>query len=301
MSADYTSTGLIANVKRRGFIPAGSGLSAADILQVLTEQLRNYIPAFLKRIREEYIIAELRIAVTGATVPVPARAVGAALRSVDWLGPWDTVPRPLTRIEPERRNAYAATETSGNAAGYVIQGNDLILVPAVTSGTLVLKYQQRPGQLVTVNECAQITAINTGTRTLTFASVPASFTTSMVYDVVPATPNFVARSLDIAVSSVTTTTVVLSAAVPSTFVVGDYVCLAGETPVPQVPLEVHDLLAQAAASKIANSMGSTRKDAIKEALKDLREEITVLLTPRSDSNARYVINRNGVGFRRGVW
>ena len=51
MSADYTTIGLLANMKRRGFIPAGCGLTTSDLLQILTSELRNYIPAFLKGIR----------------------------------------------------------------------------------------------------------------------------------------------------------------------------------------------------------------------------------------------------------
>lgn len=292
-SADYTSTGLVANVKRRAFLPAGSGLSTADILQVLTEQLRNYIPAFLKGIREEYLVAELRIAITGASNAIPARAVGAALRTVAWLGDGDTVPRMLARIEPERRAGYAATD--GTPTGFLFQGNNLVLVPAVTSGTLVLTYQQRPGQLVTTEECGCITEINTGTRTLTFDSLPTTFTDAQLYDAVACRPNFGALELDISVDTVTTTTMVLTGAVPTGLLEGDYISLATETCIPQTPLEVHDLLAQAAASKIANSMGSTRKDAIKEALLDLRAEVSVILTPRSDGNARYVVSRSGLG------
>ncbi len=127
MSVDYTTVGLIANTRRRASLPEGSGFTDNDFLQVLSEQLRNYIPAFLKGIREEFIIAQASATVTAATVPIPTRACGAALRTIAWTMSDGTL-RDLARIEPERRNDYGSS--TGEPVGYVFQGNNIILVPA---------------------------------------------------------------------------------------------------------------------------------------------------------------------------
>lgn len=297
MAADFTTTGLLRQTKRRGFLSNGAGLTNAAMLEVLSEQLRTYIPAFLKGIREEYIIARLSISVTAATVPAPARAVGAALRTVKWVSN-DGTEVQLPRIEPERRQDYALTDSCPQA--YMFQGNNLILVPAVTSGTLVLAYQQRPGQLVLPSEGGTIAGINTGTKTLTFASLPSSFTTAKLYDLVSSTGNFIALALDQAVGTVTPTTMIFSVALPAGLAVGDYVCLAEETCVPQLPREVHDLLAQSAAYQLTADTGSTRLSAIKDALKEVKDQVTTLLTPRSDGSPRVIVNRSRIG-RYGGW
>ncbi len=302
MSADFTTTGLIASAKRRAFIPAGSGLTTSDILQILTEQLRNYVPAFLKGIREEYIIAPLSITVTSATIELPDRAVGAALRTVQWVTN-SGIRRQLSRIEPERAGYYLPI--GGEPSGYMLQGNNLILVPSTTTGTLILAYQQRPGQLVLPDACGLVTAINTGTNTVTVSQRPSSFTDTAVYDFVSGTPNFVATALDynLAGGSVAWTgnSAVITHAGALLLSVGDYIALAGETPIPQIPTEAHDLLAQAGAVKIAEAAGSSRLDAIKGGLADLRKDLTMIMSPRVDGSARPIINRTGVGFGNWGW
>lgn len=290
MSVDYTTVGLIANCKRRASLPAGTGYTDNDFLQVLSEQLRNYIPAFLKGIREEFIIAEAQTSITAATVPLPPRACGAALRTIEWLLS-DGTRRPLPRIEPERRGGY----TSGSEPlGYVFQGNNVLLVPPVTTGTLVVSYQQRPGQLVLPTSCAEVVGIEDD-FTLSFDSVPAEFLDSELYDIVACRPNFGSVGIDLSVNNITATTIEFTSAFPSGVLPGDFVCIATETPIAQVPYEVHDLLAQAAAYAIAASTGSTRTSAIKDALKELRDEVTMLLSPRSDGSARVVVSRSRLG------
>lgn len=291
MSVDYTTVGLIANCKRRASLPAGSGFTDNDFLQVLSEQLRNYIPAFLKGIREEFIIAELEISVTSATVPIPERACGAALRTIAWKLS-DGTRRNLPRIEPERRNDFGPT--GNEPLGYMFQGNNVILLPAVTAGTLVVSYQQRPGQLVLPTSCGLVAQLDDA-YTLSFASLPANFTDARVYDIVDPRANFKLFGMDLAVNSATATTLEFTNPVPAGVFEGCYVCLAQETPIPQTPPEVHDLLAQAAAWEIATSTGSTRKDAIREALKELRAQVTTLLSPRSDGSARVVVTRSRLG------
>lgn len=273
-------------------MPAGSGLSSADILQYATEELRSYITAFLKGIREEFIITTLDVSVASGTVAAPRRAVGAALRTIGWMLS-DGRERPLPRIEPESAGAYEGQ--TGGPVGYMFQGNSYILLPAPTTGTIRLRYQQRPGQLVATSACAEITAINTGTKTLTFAAAPTAFSTSETFDIVSASANFTALGIDLAATGLTSTTLVLTAAVPTGVAVGDWICLAGETCIPQVPTEVFDLLAQATAHKIAQAQGSARLPGIKAGLDDLREQMTQILSPRSDGSARVIVNRSFIG------
>jgi hypothetical protein len=293
VAVDYTTTGLIANCKRRGFLPSGSGLSSSDILQVLTEQLRNYVTSFLKSLREEYIIASLEVDVTAGVVDAPERAVGAAFRTVKWVMS-DGTYLPLSRIEPENSN-NPPSNGADVPAGYTLQGNQLLLVPSTVTGTAIVSYQQRPGQLVLPSDCGRVTAIDTGTKTLTFSELPSDFVDSELYDIISGRPNFAARQLDASVDSVTSTQMVFTFDLPEGLLVGDYVCIAGETCIPQLPVELHDLVAQAAAAKIASSKGSARAGEIKDALKELREELTVLLSPRDDGAARPIISRSRLG------
>ncbi len=291
MPTDYTTAGLIADTKSRGFIPAGSGLTTSDLLRVLTGQLRNYIPAFLKSIREEYLVAQLSVTVTAATVPIPVRACGVALRTIGWTLPDGTV-RNLARVEPERRGDLPAS--GAEPVGFMFQGNNVILLPAVTSGTLVVSYQQRPGQLVLTTDCAEITGLEDGT-TFDVDANPSTLAVGTLVDVVGGAPNFKLKAMDQTVVTNDSGHLELAANVPTDWAVGDWVCPATETCVPQIPLECFDLLAQAAALEIAQATGSTRLEAIRAGLKDLREQVLVILSPRADGSARPIISRSRLG------
>lgn len=293
MSADFTTVGLIANMKRRGFLPAGSALKTSDLLNVLSEQLRNYIPAFLKKLREEYIIATLSVTVTGPVIPMPARAVGAALRWLKWRHS-DGSLLPIVRIEPERAGNYA---TSGSCPqAYYFEGNNAVLLPPVSSGTLVLGFQQRPGQLVLPTDCAKLTALEDA-FTWDVASKPNSIVAGVLCDIVSAQSgtNFKLLAMDLVVDSVTPTTIAFTTQLPTDIQPGDFVCLASETCIPQLPLEVHDLIAQSAAYQVASDTGSSRLAAITDALTKLEQQLTTLLTPRNDGSARAIVNRSSIG------
>ncbi len=295
MSADYTTAGLIQNAKRRGALPASDGLTNSTILQVLTEEARNYIPAFLKGLREEFIIAELNVTITSPTVPIPVRACGVALRTIEFLR-GDGTRVPLTRVEPERRGEWAFS--GSEPTGFMFQGDNAILLPAVSSGTLVVSYQQRPGQLVLPTDCAQVVAM-VGPNV--FASnVPASFALAAQCDFVKGTPNFKLLAMDQAIAGTLEAgpyTEIQFASLPTGLAIGDFVCLATETCIPQMPLECFDLLACAAALRLARSVGSSRVKDITDELKDLREQVTQVLAPRADGSARVIVSRSRLGRR----
>lgn len=293
MAIDNTTLGLVASIKRRGYLPEGSGLSIEDILQYATEELRSYITAFLKGIREEFIIATVDVTVTNGVVAAPARAVGAALRTIGWVLSDGRV-RFLPRIEPE--NAGGTSGQTGEPTGYMFQGNNLLLLPAPTSGTLRLAYQQRPGQLVLPSDCGLVTAV-TGAYSVTVDAIPSAIIAGTECDFVSGTANFATSALDQAVADVggSPNEIEFEQVITGLIDVGDYVCVAGETPIPQVPTEVHDLLAQAAAYKIAQATGSARMEAIKAGLTDLRAQMTLILSPRADGSARSIISHSRLG------
>lgn len=290
---DYTTNALIKSIKRRAFLPAGAGLTTSDILAYATEELRGSIPAFLKGLREEYLVATLDVPITTSTLALPARAVGAALRIIQWKDNSGLL-YPLTRIEPERLPQYNLQAANSQPAGYYFEGNTINLVPSVgVSGTLHLTYQQRPGELVLPTDCAQITAINTGANQVTVSAVPTTITTGTLVDIVSNSPNFIALALDQAVT-VSGSTFTFSS-LPTGLAVGDWVALAGQTPVVQAPTEVHDLLAQYTAATIAQSMGSARAEMVMEKLTEVKASMTMLLSPRSDGNARKIVHNGTAG------
>lgn len=207
----------------------------------------------------------------------------------------------LPRWEPETAGVYAGQ--TGEPIGYVFQGNTIQLLPAPTSGTIRLGYQQRPGKLVLTTACAQVADFDSVSEVLFLADdFPSTWVITDTFDVVHQTPNFSLGSMDLPISAITDdpgvthfTDVTLVDNTPASMVVGDWFCLAGETCIPQLPQELHALLAQQTAYVIADATGSARLGAIEKARDRLQEELTMLLSPRSDGSARPIVSRSRIG------
>jgi hypothetical protein len=297
MSNPYIAEEFIESVKLRGFLPNGTGMNTSQILRWASEEAKTYITAFLKALREEYLVTSLDLVMTSNVVSLPVRAVGGAFRSVEYLQDANTVV-PLVRIEPERRGAYNLS--NGLPYGYIFKGNTIEVVPSQTGGlTLRLSFQQRLSSLVLSTDCGEILSID-GPNQITCSSVPATFTNALRYDLVSGEPNFTTRGIDLAVSSVNTTTgvVIFSNTLPTGLAVGDWLAKANQTPIIQVPTECHVLLASRVAEKIGESTGSTNLPAIRVGLAEARADATVMMTNRTTASARPVINRYGIGWRR---
>lgn len=298
----YTTDELLRSLKLRGYLPAANGFTSSDFLFLASEEQSLYVMAFLKGIREEFEVVSLDIAVTDSTVPFPERAAGAALRTVTWLPSGGEVNAyPLVRIEPELRTAYS--QTGSGPQGFYFEGNNLVLVPATTSnGTLRVSYQQRLSRLVLPAQCLQVESIDVFAQSVVVASdVLAGFTTDERYDFNSNSPNFVEVGADLELSSVDagTKTFTFVEPLPARLEVGDWLCLTGQCCIPQLPPEVHQLLAVHTAEVVLAGQGSSRLAAVQSAVAQARTDASALLSPRDDGVARPILRLNGPGM--GWW
>ncbi len=283
----------------------GTGLTTAQILRVFSEEQSLYITAFLKGLREEFIISHQSLTLTSNSVDCPVRAAGGAFRTVQYRGPGSgSRITQLPRVEPE--NVPYFQNNGSGPGGYVFIGNEIQMVPnSVNSGTLDLAYQQRLGTLVLSNTCAEIIDFP-GANAVTVSAVPSSFSVldtngqNFEYDLISGQPNFQTRAIDQTIVSIVGSVITLTDDLPDSLQIGDWMAFATQTPIPQLPTEVHYLLAQRGASVLADAFGSSRKDAIAAALNQARTDATMLLSARSDGSARPIISRYGAG-NGGIW
>jgi hypothetical protein len=298
----YTSTYLLQSLKRRGLIPtSASTFAASDFYKVLDEEVQTFIVPLLLEVREEYLVAYEDESIVSGTdeYDIPERAIAGKLRDVA-LSDGNGGFRPLSRFEPDHVDSLS-TSISGSL-GFYLRGNKVVLTGSPASGTLRFTYYQRPNRVVATDAVGEITAINTGTRVVTVSgSVPSTFTTSVTYDFVKGTPGFELRGKDLSASAVGASSVTFSATLPTDLAVGDFVCLANETPIPQVPVETHPLLAQRATATILHALGDPKAKASYELAADMEKRILKVLSPRVEGANRFVINRYGVGQSSSKW
>lgn len=292
--AAYTTTDLITSIRNRGNIPYTSNdnnvNSDTNLLITATEQLLIKLYPLLQSTREEFYVARKSFAITAdqSEYVIPSRASGLVVRDIQIIDGSNISSLPI--IDSER----ISTTTSGTVEGYYLEHNKIILypTPATTSGTLRVRYFLRPSRLAATTDCAQIASINTGSNQFTVTSIPTSWATGSVIDIIQQSAPYANLAIDQTTTNISSTTITL-ASLPSTLAVGDWVALAEYSPIPQVPMEFQAILAQLTVVKTLEAMGD--REGAAYAFKDLQTDLTnmmTLVTPRNQGERKKVISRS---------
>jgi hypothetical protein len=292
VAVDYTTTGLLEALRGRGMLPdnVGAALDDDELISLLTDELHTTIVELLLDTNEEYLVTheDIAIEVGTAEYDIPKRAVGGIVRNVSVLSGDDYV--PLDRIEPEY-------ETDTLINGFKFEGDRIVLIPSpTTAGTLRVSYYRRPNALVPTTSARQITDIDAENNTITVATGASGFTGSAEFDLISNTKNFRSKADSIVpIASVGDTEFTFSS-LPDDLAVGDWLCLAEESPLPQMPVELRKLLVAKAAARALEEIGDVKAEAVEQKADKARVKSLSLLTPRGRGKGRVIINRNGPGW-----
>lgn len=282
----YTSDYSVAAVRRRGLIPSTGRVAEADILGFLNDATQDYIVPLLLASREGFLHATEHTAFSSAQTDYafPKRAASERLVRVALVSATTDDPEdeyPLMRIETSRREE--------GDEGFEIVDNTIVLRNAPTGYSyLRVVYFCAPNRLVTLSECRRVTAKTSTTVTID-SSAPSTFTTSEPLDFIAGTPGFRWRAIDKTPSNVSGTTLTFASSdIPSTLAVGDYVALAGQTPIAQVPFTLRPLLEQRAVCLALEALGDGRLPNAQKTLADMEKRLVPTLAPRVTGAPRVV-------------
>jgi len=288
----YTTTDLLSSIRQRGSIPTTTNTNnvnaTANLLALATEELHIKLLPLLMSVRAEFYVAapyDQVITSNQAAYPISTRASGMVLRDVQIITGTDIASLPEIPSEQVR------TTATGTPTAYYFQHNNVILypTPSSTTGTLRQRYYMRPSRLAATSACAQISAIDTGTSTVTVNAVPSSWATGTIVDFIAYTAPFQWRSTDATISSVSGSDIVFSS-LPTGLVVGDWIALAEYTPMPQIPFEFQPVLAQMTVVKALEALGD--EAGVKRAVSDLQilqTNALHLITPRNHGEPKRVV------------
>lgn len=296
---EWTTDALIASIQRRASFPTGDeAWSSADILALATEAMRDYVLPVIREVHEEFLVATYDISVTSGVTSyrLPKRVAAEALRLVlmsDGNGGF----LPMTRVEPEAARKLQI--------GFYLEDDKLVLSWSPTQATTVrLKYYWRPSKLVLPAAALTIDGVSSET-VCTVSEVPnaTAITDLSTVDVVGDVPGFRVRAVDAfvvdalgAYPSITLSGVTLQT---NGVEIGNYICLAGESCVPQIPAELHPLLAQRVAVKMGEGQGgSAGYEAALAELAQMERRARSLFAERTEGNPRYVHNFYAPGWGR---
>lgn len=302
---NYTTTSLLADIKRKSFVPI-SQITFDDpaLLSMADEEIQTGIVPFIMEAREEYLVDYLDYEIDGTTraFEVPTRAIGAKLRDITVLINPNNNNQPNERSLPQINAEDAVFNNTYNnfiaLASFFLRDNNVILSPSADSfagQTLRMYYFKRPSKLILTSQCSQITAVVDNTAIVNL--VPTNFgsggTLTVTVDVVKSSPPFKILTMDLSITVDTATNVATFPADLSTYniSIGDYICLAGESPIPTLPVEIHSLLAQRVAVKLLASLGDDKNFQIAtNRLQEMERNIRNLISNRVEGANRKVVN-----------
>lgn len=304
MAVDYTTAGMFTSIKLRGILPTSQTLyTEARAVAIMADELQSEIVPLLMKNKQEYLVHsyDQSIAVGQRSFFIPFRAVGMKLRDVVLVDSSGNEIK-LDRYEPEDlKRGYAQS----SPWGFYVDNDQVILLPTdadFSAYTFRAKIFRRPNRLVRSSDAGQITAINTGTKTVTCSLVPSSFTTSLTYDFIKGQPSFRCHAEEQVMTLKAGFDLTFQDALPSDLEVGDWVAETGFSPIPQIPYELHRLLEQRAVVKIMSGLkDKSGKEMAKEDYKEMLENLGFLVNPRVDGAVQKIVSRRGIAFynRRG--
>jgi hypothetical protein len=281
---DFTSTGLIAQIKRRALIPTSQNLfSDSDLIAMLNEELQNRVIPYILAVREDYFLTYNEYTQNGSTteIDIPKNAIGNKINQVNiyTASSDDSFFASVPRLTVSQINDYYG--------GYYIQGSKIKIFPqAITSGQLRIYYYRRPSEIVATSRTAVISTVNTNTSIVCSTNLPSNITTGSSIDIV---------SNEQPWDTITERTAgtVLNATLDLTdttdIETGFYVASRGESPFAQIPQDTIPLLIQAVVVRMMEYMGDT--NGLQAALltyAQMESDNRNLITPRVDAQPKKI-------------
>lgn len=319
MSSILDSKSLIRTIKRRASLPSSQEtFSNEDFLEMATEEVNIGLMDQIMVARGDYLVQSTDVVLRDNVFayPIPDRAVGNKLRDLSIVDSTGKVVYEMAQISLEELNEFEGPYTLQTRNTFYIENNNVVLTSQTLSPGYKLRmyFYIRPNKLVVNERAAVVGSIitNGATTEVSVTTVPKNFTTQLKYDIVGAkSPNKI-KSYDLVPASInlnTKTWTFNTADITNTagdivFEVGDFLSQAEETIVPNIPTELHPIVAQRVAVACLESMGDEQnKQSAERKLASMEKAALRMIVNRVEGAPRKIRQRHGtlnygVGQRR---
>lgn len=318
MARTLTSNLLIESIKRRAMIPDNQvTFNEEDFLAFANDEIdMGMVPLILRAHEDYFLVSEpVPLETNVSEYAIPYRAIGNRLREVSYMDSAGNL-HEMTRIEVQDLPDYNLTFIGNYIHAFYVKNNKVVIHPEIkenTNGSLVMYYYMRPNEIVSEDRAAIITNIDRITGVISVNSIPVDansvplFSIATDLDLVAHRAPFINVNFDILPTAVniTTNTITLNLTdIPATLMVGDYVNLASECIIPQIPADLHMQLAQRVAIKCLEAMGDQQAFQLASSkLDELNYNANSIIDNRVEGAPRKIVNkhsalRNGLYKRR---
>jgi hypothetical protein len=307
---NYTNDNLLADIKRRTFMPISQiTFTDDDLLDFADEEIQTGIVPLLMSVREDYLVTfkEDTIAINKNSYGMHPRAIGQKLSDVTVVFSNSDPTTPNETSIPRIQSDQAVSGLVNGYPGFYLRNNKVILQnPGTFSGQKLRQYYfLRPSKLVPTNQACQISRVGPNSlgnpllaNQVEVNFIPSDFGTNLTFtqtvDLNRNVPGFEILNMDIQAQFNVNTLVVTFPSLtsfPEDLEVGDWICLAGQATIPQVPVELHPILAQRVAIKVLEAMGDVSNLQLAQGkLKEAEKSVLGLLSNRVEGEPQKIVN-----------
>lgn len=318
-SIDYTvdngDLSIVKSVQRRILMPLSNNtLTSNEIIEILDEEMRTTVLPLILAAREEFYVQNYDQTLVSGTYnyTIPQRASFATWRDVVYV---DVNGNEINMTELAPEYVKISYPVGGlpplYVYGFILNRDRVTLWPpnstVPTQYSLRMKIKRRPNHLTSVDNCAQVTAVSPGTSQVTLdGNGDTTWTTSTTFDVIPNYPQFTSLGDDLTISAISqgtpTATVLTFNSYPTGIAVGDWVCPATLSPIPQIPYDMFPLLSQRGVIRCLEALGDSQGLQVAERIyQDNAADFARTVSPRIEGTGKKLVNRTtGFGWN-GVW
>ena len=321
MSRILTGNKLVESVRNRAMIPNDTSVyTDQNILDIANEEIDVQLLDKLLALHEEHLTTHIDVPRNDeGNYDIPYRAVGNKIRDVVLISGGTQYEMTQISIGELPDYTYDSNATSNGFDKFYVESNQVKFVHKTRSyDTVRIYFYIRPNVLTKTSEAAVISQINSpnlvnDTIRFEFSSMPAKFSSIEFFDIVGVrTPNKIKiwdispsllRDNEGKVTGFDINTAELYIVfkysdikdVMSDIKVGDYVCKSEESPVPNIPTEMHPLLAQLAAVHILEALGDSEGLAnAQRRLDKMTKSVMQLVDDRVELAPKKIRPRHGV-------
>jgi hypothetical protein len=305
-----TADDLLVSVKRGGSVPTSQGrFSSEDILALADEETASRIVPLIKSLKQDYFLYTSRVSTVASqnAYQIPYRAVGGAILDLKYSNNTSgSNPQSLALISSSEVQDYVGSETdSGDPVAFYFKADKVVLVPTPATSGYVLEftYESMPNDLVLLEKGLLASAVSSTTVTTT--TMPTAFTTGVYLDFIAARGQSQVLAFEGLTTNISSTVCTFnSSVVPSDFAIGDYLCIAGQSCVLQIPREARPLLALCVQSRIMEAIGDFDAfQALESKIIKKMDALKGLLAPRVTKEPAVILGklRPGMLNGRSLW
>lgn len=301
-NSGLTTNELISLVRLTGMVPDAPGVfKPEDIITLLnTELLIGMVPSIIQA-KEEYFVFNIYkdLEANRSKYPIPSRAISNRLRDLAYLDSGGNEFQ-MVKIHTDDKYQYITNTVSDSQfKKFFLEASSVVLYPNIgpnPTGQLIFKIYIRPNKLVKNEEAGVISSINRTTGEIVLSNLPTKFTISSSFDFIKAGSPHNIIDIDKSITSIVQNTKTLTFSttdIPVDLSVGDYICLAGETCIPNIPTELHPVLAQRVRHQILEAQGDAQgQTAAGQRLSEMEGKTSILIENRVDGSPTKIVSKS---------